>query len=106
MLLKKWPSFSATDDSPQQRDQTPMEIVWADGTSVPKGYGIAVDNHVQTFTIQVRTSNGTGPESLKDLIQTKFEVVSIEETRHVAVATDSNHPAELVDPSTFPEKYC
>lgn len=39
-----------------------------------------VDHSVTSFVVAVRSINTVGPDSIKNLIEKKFEVISIEET--------------------------
>lgn len=40
---------------------------------------VIIDNICQKFTVVIRSSAGVSAERIKDLIQQKFEVVSIDE---------------------------
>jgi hypothetical protein len=51
-----------------------------DGTIPRDGETVTVDHSVRTFMVQIRSINTVGPESLKQLIEQKFEVTDIQET--------------------------
>lgn len=47
---------------------------------ISDGQTVLVDHTIRTFTVSVRSMNDVGANTIKDLIEKKFEVVSIEET--------------------------
>ena len=49
------------------------------GKVMQDGQTVSLDHSVQKFEVIVRSCSGIGVQSLKDLIQRKYEVVSIEE---------------------------
>ena len=51
-----------------------------DGSNPERGETISVDHSTKEFRIVIRSTSNVGIESMKDLIQQKFEVVEIEET--------------------------
>ena len=40
---------------------------------------VMLDNFVQTYVVRIRSQSSVGPQRLKDLIQTKFEVLGLPE---------------------------
>ena len=66
------------------------------GEATP-GETLTVDNQIQTYTVKIRSCHGVGEGQLKDLIETKWEVVAIkEEERHLVSVAPKNR-------DTFPE---
>jgi len=57
-----------------------MNIREINGRPVGDGETVTVDHSVQVFTVVVRSMSHIGPETLKNLIQQKYEVVKVEET--------------------------
>lgn len=53
------------------------EIINTKGNPVPKNHCIVPDHHLQTFTIKIRSINGISPDTLKNLVQSKYEVTEI-----------------------------
>lgn len=49
------------------------------GRFIPNGKTVTQDHQVTTFVVTVRHMNTVGPETIKDLIQRKFEVTNIEQ---------------------------
>ena len=49
------------------------------GKEIHDGKTVTLDHSVQSFTIVVRSMSGVSPQTLKDLIQTKYEVIRIGE---------------------------
>ena len=47
------------------------------GKPLVDGKTVTLDHTVQEFTVVVRSMNHVHPQTLKDLIETKFEVVNI-----------------------------
>lgn len=54
-------------------------FVEVNGKPIQPGTTFTVDHTEQVFTIKVRSLSGVGAESLKDHIESKWEVVQIEE---------------------------
>lgn len=44
---------------------------------IGNGHTVQVDHNVTTFVVSVRSMTNVGPETIKDLIQKKFEVTDI-----------------------------
>ena len=59
-----------------------MEVVYLyhDGKEIPENAAFAVDNVVDTFTIQIRSLSGVDAETVKRIIQSKHEVISCKNT--------------------------
>lgn len=59
-----------------------MEVVYLyhDGKEIPENAAFAVDNVVDTFTIQIRSLSGVDAEAVKRIIQSKHEVISCKNT--------------------------
>ncbi len=55
-----------------------------DGSPVPTGVCVTLDHSTQTFTVQIRALRFVSPETIKDLIQKKFEVIDVKETDSVS----------------------
>lgn len=55
------------------------QTIRPDGTPVPHGHCVEVDHTLTTFTVVVRSMNKVGPQTIKDLIQKKFEVVEVKQ---------------------------
>lgn len=53
------------------------------------GVCIVPDNEVSTFTIQIRSLNSVDQDTLKRLIQQKYEVLNIEKTNSDVVIRES-----------------
>jgi hypothetical protein len=47
------------------------------GEKLVDGKTVTLDHAVQEFTVVIRSCSGIHPQTLKDLIERKFEVVSI-----------------------------
>jgi hypothetical protein len=47
------------------------------GEKLTDGKTVTLDHAVQEFTVVIRSMAGVHPQTLKDLIQRKYEVVSI-----------------------------
>jgi hypothetical protein len=54
--------------------------VHPDGKNVQPHSTFTVDNVVDTFTIQIRSLSGVDAETVKRIIQSKYEVISCEIT--------------------------
>jgi len=48
------------------------------GKPVHDGQTVVVDHTVREFRVVIRSMNNVGPDTIKNLIQTKFEVVKCE----------------------------
>lgn len=59
--------------------------VRTDGSPVNGQNCVVPDNHMTTFIVTIRSSSGLGCESIKDLLQRKYEVTGIEKTENVIV---------------------
>lgn len=46
-----------------------------------------LDHSVQRFTVEIRSMGGVFPDSLKELIQKKYEVLSVEEVNRTLFIT-------------------
>ena len=57
-----------------------MNIREVNGRPVGDGETVTMDHSVQVFTVVVRSMSRIGPDTLKNLIQQKYEVVKVEET--------------------------
>ena len=59
-----------------------MEVahLYHDGKEIPENAAFAVDNVVDTFTIQIRSLSGVDAEAVKRIIQSKHEVISCKNT--------------------------
>lgn len=44
------------------------------------GQTVIVDHTIKTFTVSVRSTSNVGADTIKNLIEAKYEVVEIEET--------------------------
>jgi hypothetical protein len=51
------------------------------------GETVQVDHSIKTFVVRVRSMTNVGPDTIKNLIEKKFEVVSCEETDLQVIAT-------------------
>lgn len=51
-----------------------------DGTPIPQGHCVTPDHSVQTFVVQIRSLSGIHPDTVKDQLQKKWEVINIEKT--------------------------
>ncbi len=49
------------------------------GKELVAGKTYTVDHTVQSFTVVIRSMNNIGEQTIKDLIQQRYEVVSIKE---------------------------
>lgn len=54
--------------------------VHPDGKEIPENAAFAVDNVVDTFTIEIRSLSGVDAETIKRIIQSKHEVISCKNT--------------------------
>lgn len=59
-----------------------MAHIEVNGNKIDNGQTVTVDHSVQAFTVVVRSLQSVHPDRLKDLIQSKFEVIRCEETQH------------------------
>lgn len=57
-----------------------MNIREVNGRPVSDGETVTVDHNVQVFTVVVRSMSRVSPDTIKNLIQQRHEVVKIEET--------------------------
>lgn len=57
-----------------------MRQVHLYGGKLEDGQTVTLDHSVQAFTVVIRSMNTVHPQTLKDLIQKRYEVVSIMET--------------------------
>lgn len=59
------------------------KTVMIDGSNPERGETISVDHTTTEFRVVIRSMSGqVGPETMKNLIQQKFEVVEIEEVEN------------------------
>jgi|TARA_Y100000310_G_scaffold238677_1_gene242176 hypothetical protein len=73
------------------------ESISITGDPIRDGQTVSVDHTVTEFKVVVRTSSvRIGPETIKDLIQQKFEVVKCE-------VVDSQHYVKPTNLPDFPE---
>lgn len=56
-----------------------IKVVRLDGKPLKDGETVTTDHSVRTFTVQVRSMGTVSVDSIKDLIERRHEVVSIEE---------------------------
>ena len=63
-----------------------MQVVRSNGAQVPAGHCIVPDNHVDTFTLQIRSLNGVSADELKALVERRFEVSHIAHSSRVTIA--------------------
>ena len=54
-------------------------LVEVNGRTILPGVTVTGDHTVKTFTVTVRSMGVVGPTTIKDLIEKKIEVVSVEE---------------------------
>jgi hypothetical protein len=59
---------------------------------IKPGETVLLDHSVRTFVISIRSFNTVGPETIKNLIESKFEVVSIQQTGQVNMITPARKP--------------
>lgn len=59
-----------------------MEYHRVDGKPLVEGERVSVDHHVTTLTVTVRSTSWVGPNDLKALIETKHEVIEVNEIQH------------------------
>ena len=61
--------------------------VYPDGSPANDGKCVQVDNTTTSFNVVVRSMSNVGPESIKDVIETKYEVVKItqNDSQHVVM---------------------
>ena len=57
---------------------TKMQTVEVNGRPIRHGETVVVDHKVQSFVVVVRSMGGVGPDTIKDLIERRHEVVKIE----------------------------
>ena len=57
-----------------------MKNVNIGDSPINDGDTVQVDHNVTTFVVTIRSMGSVGVESIKDLIERKFEVVDIKET--------------------------
>jgi hypothetical protein len=50
------------------------------GKPIVNGKTVSVDSTVTTFTVTIQHMNSVGENDLKDLLQRKYKVLSVEET--------------------------
>lgn len=55
-----------------------MKLQRIDGKPIRDGQTVSSDHVVQKFTVTVRSLNMVGTDTIRDLIQKKFEVMDIE----------------------------
>jgi hypothetical protein len=56
-----------------------MNIREVNGRHVDDGETVTVDHSVQVFTVVVRSMSRVGPDTIKNLIEKRHEVVKVEE---------------------------
>ena len=56
------------------------KYIYANGQPIPQGHCVVPDHSVQTFTVTIRSLRTLSPETIKNLIEKKFEVLDCEET--------------------------
>lgn len=61
------------------------DMITVDGNRVNTRRPVQIDNHVTTFTVSIRSMSAIGEDTVKDLIEKKLEVVSIEKITHTMV---------------------
>jgi hypothetical protein len=62
-----------------------MRFISATGQPVPENKRVLADHHMLTVTVTVRSMDAISTERLKQLIQTRLEVVNIQEVDKVCV---------------------
>lgn len=60
-------------------------IIRSDGTKVPAGQCVTPDHNLNTFVVTLRSLAGVHPDTVKNLLQTRYEVVEIEPVSNVLV---------------------
>jgi hypothetical protein len=55
-----------------------LQLLRQFGEVIPPNMTVATDNVVQLFQVEIRSLNGVHPETLKDVIQKKYEVTDIQ----------------------------
>ncbi len=66
-----------------------MKYLHTDGTPARPGICMMPDHHVQTFTLTVRSLRPLSSDRLKEIIETKEEVVACERTSATCYITNS-----------------
>lgn len=62
---------------------------FTDGTTVPQDACITPDHKVDTFTIEIRSLDGTTRERVRELLQTRLEVTRIVHDQQIVYARSS-----------------
>ena len=65
-------------------------LIEVNGRPIPPGRTVTADHTVKTFTVTVRSMGAVGPTTIKDLIEKKLEVVSVEEVDSVVYVRAPN----------------
>jgi len=66
------------------------QIVEVNGKKIGDGETVTLDHSVQTFIVKVRSLGHVSPNTIKDLIEKRHEVVSIEQTDELTVVRGSS----------------
>lgn len=67
--------------------------VYIDGSAVPQGYCIQPDHYVTTVQVTIRSATPLGVETLRDLIQTRHEVIGLVQKEAVCIVRNAKHRA-------------
>ena len=70
-------------NNPKRRNA--MIFIKADGSDVPKEQTITVDHFQQVFTVVIRSMSRVHPDTLKDLIQRKYEVLEVDVNKEIGI---------------------
>jgi hypothetical protein len=62
------------------------KVVGRDGRTIPITNCIDPSNHVDTFTVVIRSLNGVKPEDIKKVIEQHYETVQVLHDEQVIVA--------------------
>lgn len=60
-------------------------VIRTDGTPVPAHHCVTPDHNLNTFVVTLRSLAGVSQETVKNLLQTRYEVVEIEPVNNVLV---------------------
>lgn len=72
--------------------ETEVQVLYSDGSPVPRGYCVMPDHYVTTVQVTIRSLTPVAVESLRDLIQQRHEVIGLSTTEEVCIVRNRKHP--------------
>jgi hypothetical protein len=72
--------------------KTYTQMVEIHGKDIGNGETCSADHIIQNFTLTIRTLNGVSVDTVKNLIETKYEVIDIQQNRAVVFVRGSSIP--------------